>query len=215
MAAIINRCEYIRDNNTQCGSPALRGRHLCYYHSRVRYVPRRNGKPVIQLTSLETSPSMQIAALHVAQAVLTGDLDPARANAALRAVQIAFRTLKSYDSSVSTKEHDLPESMLSMIEDVRQPAQAQASAQSEDSTSSSGHAPNDESEYVATLNDYRTYLRYVSNMKDERSKKQYADYFGITPELDAIYAAQLAQDPEPPVSSPLGDSAKSNEPQVS
>jgi hypothetical protein len=37
---IIPQCHHVKPDGIRCGSPALRGRPLCYFHARPRKVPR-------------------------------------------------------------------------------------------------------------------------------------------------------------------------------
>jgi len=56
----IARCEHIKTNGTQCGSPALRGKHFCYFHKRWATLassstqPRRRSRAVIDMPCSRT-----------------------------------------------------------------------------------------------------------------------------------------------------------------
>jgi hypothetical protein len=40
----VPRCQHIKVNGTQCGSPALRNRRLCFFHDRIRRIRRMDHK---------------------------------------------------------------------------------------------------------------------------------------------------------------------------
>ena len=41
---VIPQCQHTKKDGIRCGSPALRGKRLCYFHIRA---PRRKRKPVV------------------------------------------------------------------------------------------------------------------------------------------------------------------------
>src|SRR5438874_1893387 len=66
----IPRCHHIRVNGVQCGSPALKDRRLCYFHSRVRITRGSTNLPI-----LEDINSVQHALMQVITALLEGKVD--------------------------------------------------------------------------------------------------------------------------------------------
>src|SRR5437764_5403601 len=66
----IPRCHHIRVNGVQCGSPALKGRRLCYFHSRVRITRSSTNLPI-----LEDVNAVQHALMQVITALLEGKVD--------------------------------------------------------------------------------------------------------------------------------------------
>lgn len=64
----IRRCQHIKVNGTQCGSPALRDEKCCYYHTQCRQTRlhvwlNSNGMPTTTLPAQEDPDSIRIGAL--------------------------------------------------------------------------------------------------------------------------------------------------------
>ena len=66
---IVAICEHIKDNGRRCGTPAIRGRHFCYYHSRAHTpspgIGARNYRPTLP----ETIESLQLIIRQVTEAL--------------------------------------------------------------------------------------------------------------------------------------------------
>jgi hypothetical protein len=90
----IARCQHIKINRTQCGSPAMRGRRLCYFHLHISALPaftmgeHRNSSPYT-IPLLEDAESIQIALMRVTELILTQCIDNKRAGLMLYALQTA------------------------------------------------------------------------------------------------------------------------------
>src|SRR5438067_10173530 len=80
----IPRCHHIRVNGVQCGSPALKDRRLCYFHSRVRITRGSTNLPI-----LEDINSVQHALMQVITALLAGKVDRQMAGLLLYGLQTA------------------------------------------------------------------------------------------------------------------------------
>jgi hypothetical protein len=98
--ASIPRCEHLRVNGTQCGSPALRRNHFCYFHKRwqeTRIVLNANrarrGRAALDLSVLEDANSIQVSLMQVMRLILGGQLDPKTAGLLLYALQTASSNL--------------------------------------------------------------------------------------------------------------------------
>jgi len=101
----IARCQHLKVNGTQCGSPALRNERHCFFHressqtfialddkprSRQRVRPR----PVhVQLPLLEDANSVQVALMQVMRLVLAGEIEHRTAGLLLYALQTASANL--------------------------------------------------------------------------------------------------------------------------
>lgn len=98
--ADIRRCQHIRANGTQCGSPALRKGALCYYHrdSRPERVEVRgeNGKGCgkVLVPVFEDAYSIQTMVRQVVMLVLEGKIDTKKAGTVFYGLQIASANLK-------------------------------------------------------------------------------------------------------------------------
>jgi hypothetical protein len=91
----VSICEHLHDKGTRCGSPAVRGLALCYFHSRMTQRPtEKNGKLRYPVPALESAESIQLAATHIAQALADDLIDSRKANSLLRALSIAMSSIK-------------------------------------------------------------------------------------------------------------------------
>jgi hypothetical protein len=106
-AKAARQCEHIKANGEFCGSPALRGRHYCYFHltqigrrlraERVQAKAMANavdaGVVRLELPPFEDANSIQIALMQVVDAILHNRLDTKRAGLVLYALQTASSNL--------------------------------------------------------------------------------------------------------------------------
>jgi len=98
----IARCQHIKVNGTQCGSPALKSRRLCFFHNRWREARIefcKSGAPAQAITSidlpvLEDANSVQIAIMQVLRLILAKQLEPKIAGLLLYGLQTASLNLK-------------------------------------------------------------------------------------------------------------------------
>ncbi len=97
----IPRCEHLKVNGTQCGSPALKRNHFCYFHKRwneARIVLNANrarrGRAVLDLPVLEDANSIQVSLMQIMRLILSGQIDPKTAGLLLYALQTASSNLK-------------------------------------------------------------------------------------------------------------------------
>ena len=89
----IKRCQHIKVNGMQCGSPALRDTKHCYYHVRYHWaeldaLPDNNEwrKP---LPTLEDANSIQVALANVMERLIMLGIDHKTAALMLYALQTA------------------------------------------------------------------------------------------------------------------------------
>jgi len=97
-----NRCQYIKINGTQCGSPALRRNRFCFFHKqyqneRIRLSAdrRRRGVATFILPVLEDANSIQMAIMQIMRLILTGEIEHKTASLLLYALQTASTNLRS------------------------------------------------------------------------------------------------------------------------
>jgi hypothetical protein len=96
----VPRCQHIKVNGTQCGSPALRRKRRCYFHEGLRaerekvladqFALRR-----FELPPLEDANSVQVGVMKVLQWLGSGRLDPKIAGLMLYGLQTASCNLKN------------------------------------------------------------------------------------------------------------------------
>jgi hypothetical protein len=97
----IPRCEHIKTNGTQCGSPALRGKRFCYFHKRWRdtridlnTTRARLSRAVIDMPVLEDANSVQVSLMQIMRLILSGQVEPKTAGLLLYALQTASSNLR-------------------------------------------------------------------------------------------------------------------------
>jgi hypothetical protein len=101
----ISRCQHIKVNGTQCGSPSLKSRRLCFFHNRWREARiefTRSGHPTQEITGLdlpvlEDANSIQVAIMQVLRLILAKQLEPKIAGLLLYGLQTASLNLKHAD----------------------------------------------------------------------------------------------------------------------
>jgi hypothetical protein len=97
----IARCQHVKVNGTQCGSPALKHRRFCYFHKQWREqrikinVRARRRARNLDLPVLEDANSIQITLMQVMRLILSGQIDPKTAGLLLYALQTASVNLKN------------------------------------------------------------------------------------------------------------------------
>jgi hypothetical protein len=101
----VPRCQHIKMNGTQCGSPSLRNRRLCFFHDRIRREQARIAADVsarrrFDLPLLEDANSVQVALMKVIQMLGSGNLDHKTAGLMLYALQTASANLRIADFEV-------------------------------------------------------------------------------------------------------------------
>src|ERR1700676_681332 len=108
----IPRCEHIKINGTQCGSPALRRNHFCFFHKRwheTRIVLNANrarrARVALDLPVLEDANSVQVSLMQVMRLILSGQVDPKTAGLLLYALQTASSNLSriNFEPAVKTR----------------------------------------------------------------------------------------------------------------
>ena len=90
----VPRCQHIKMNGTQCGSPALRSRRLCFFHDRIQRERTKIAKDMtaqhrFDLPLLEDANSVQVALMKVMQMLGSGRMDHRTAGLMLYAPQTA------------------------------------------------------------------------------------------------------------------------------
>lgn len=95
-----DRCQHIKVNGVQCGSPALRRNRFCFFHKRfhderIRLAADRARRPgACVLPILEDANSIQMALQEVLRLLLSQQIDHKTAGLVLYALQTASRNLQ-------------------------------------------------------------------------------------------------------------------------
>jgi len=96
----VPRCQHVKVNGTQCGSPALRRRRRCYFHEglraeRVRLKTDPYAKYEFEIPLLEDANAVQVALMRVMQMLARGQMDVKKAGLLLYGLQTASANLKN------------------------------------------------------------------------------------------------------------------------
>jgi len=101
MQSFPNRCQHLKINGTQCGSPALRRNRFCFFHKRFQDERiklsadrARRGVATFVLPVLEDANSIQIALMQVMRLLVSQQIDHKTASLLLYALQTASTNLR-------------------------------------------------------------------------------------------------------------------------
>jgi hypothetical protein len=100
----VRLCSHLKSDAVVCGSPALRGKTLCYFHQRdvqraqrivqLRARVRRRAQIAqLSLPPLDTAQGIQFALFDVLDALAANRIEPQRAGALLFGLQQASRLI--------------------------------------------------------------------------------------------------------------------------
>lgn len=98
----VPRCQHIKMNGVQCGSPALNRRRQCFFHERAREQQSRIVKDQFKqarfvLPVLEDANAVQMALMQVMQLLAWGEMDRKVAGLLLYGLQTASANLRHVD----------------------------------------------------------------------------------------------------------------------
>jgi hypothetical protein len=96
----VPRCQHVKVNGTQCGSPALRNRRRCYFHEgvraeRVKLKTDPYATYEFEMPLLEDANSVQMALMKVLRMLARGTMDAKKAGLMLYGLQTASANLKN------------------------------------------------------------------------------------------------------------------------
>ncbi len=103
MASFPGRCQHLKVNGTQCGSPALRRNRFCFFHKRFQderiklATQRKRASATFILPVLEDANSIQIALMQVMRLLVSQQIEPKTASLLLYALQTASSNLRMTD----------------------------------------------------------------------------------------------------------------------
>jgi hypothetical protein len=95
----IRRCQHIKVNGIQCGSPAKRNERHCFFHEQCRLMSREinmkfSEHGIIKLPTLEDANSIQLGLAEVMRLLVTQQIDHRTASLLLRALRTAAANVK-------------------------------------------------------------------------------------------------------------------------
>ena len=96
----VPRCQHVKINGTQCGSPALRRRRLCFFHRQVmerraRIARDQFAQLPLDMPVLEDANSVQMALMQVMQGLVMRRIDHKTAGLLLYGLQSAAVNVKN------------------------------------------------------------------------------------------------------------------------
>jgi hypothetical protein len=94
----VRRCQHIKINGTQCGSPALRETTCCYYHIRYHWPELEEVENNVEwhktsMPTLEDADSIQVSLANVIERLIAVEIDHKTAALILYALQTASMNL--------------------------------------------------------------------------------------------------------------------------
>ena len=144
----VRRCQHIKVNGTQCGSPTLRDSKHCYYHIRYHWLELEalpdNNEWRKTLATLEDANSIQVSLASVMERLVMQEIDHKTAALLLYALQTASMNVKR-----TSLEPELPTQVVIDRESVaNRPigASAWSRVEGREYDDLSGHDPNEESD---------------------------------------------------------------------
>ncbi len=95
----IRRCQHIKVNGIQCGSPAKRNEKHCFFHEQCHLMSRGinmryTEHGIINLPTLEDANSIQLGLAEVMRLLVTNQIDHRTASLLLRALRTAAANVK-------------------------------------------------------------------------------------------------------------------------
>jgi len=92
------RCQFVKVNGKGCGSPAVNGKTLCYYHAEAEARRAAEEARKLELPSLEDKLSVQLALVRVCNNLVEKSIDEKTGRAIISALRLAHRNLGDQDS---------------------------------------------------------------------------------------------------------------------
>src|SRR5271155_3555274 len=155
----VPRCQHIKMNGTQCGSPALRNRRQCFFHERIRRERAKIAKDMsahrrFDLPLLEDANSVQVALMKTIQMLGAGRIDHKTAGLMLYALQTASVNLRNAEfeadnaTDVVIDRDDVHRTSLGgpqwFEEDFEEESDREDEAQSDDEVQSDGEVQSED-----------------------------------------------------------------------
>ncbi len=88
----IPQCQHIKHDSIRCGSPALRGKDLCFYHQR-----QARRMPPCYVPPLNDRASIQAALSQVMRAAFAGHIEDERLRTMVYTLQVALSNLRNLE----------------------------------------------------------------------------------------------------------------------
>jgi len=192
----VRRCQHIKTNGTQCGSPALRGERFCHFHQEWRprqvqvYTVGYNPPAAFHLPLLEDAGAIQLALTQVTELLLSDAIKPKIASLVLYALQIASSNLKRL-------KEERPKRPTSVVVDREKVAETPL-GETPWSASGEGHDPEaQEEEKPLSAREQRQQQREAEEMqKKKQIEEQKAFLLHLGQHLDDPYTEEMRREGE-------------------
>jgi len=102
---MVPECQHIKPVGGKCGSPALKGKTWCYYHSPQRLRPVRTTRVryFLELSVPDSRAAVHAAIREVLQKLAGGAIDSSYAGRLLYALQLASQAAKTAEIKASPR----------------------------------------------------------------------------------------------------------------
>ena len=98
-------CEHVKEDGSRCGSPAMHRRDLCYYHWRLEMLRHTAIEDERGLPWLDSDTGVQLAAQQIYRSILSGTIEPFRAQTLLASLRLVSTSLRRIAKSPANPEH--------------------------------------------------------------------------------------------------------------
>jgi hypothetical protein len=123
-----SRCQHVKSNGIQCGSPALKDNHFCFYHQHCHpiawnYKDGHYGdysRSMLTLPAFEDAHSIQITLRHVVEFILQHRIDDKKAGLVLYALQMASSNLKRLESEAPNPDEIVTDPPLDPVREFQE-----------------------------------------------------------------------------------------------
>jgi hypothetical protein len=131
-------CRHVFTEGHRCGSPALRGKDLCYYHGRSRREAGISGRSgTFPMPRIDDRATIQLALYEVLSRLAGGDIDYKRGSSLLYGLQIASANLPRHSQPNAEKQpqveeviHDYELGDLAPIAEIADPEPSSSASES-------------------------------------------------------------------------------------
>jgi hypothetical protein len=97
-------CEHVKEDGCRCENPAMYRRDYCYYHWRLEMLRRTSLEDEHGLPLLDSDAGVQLAAQQIYRSLLSGTIEPFRAQTLLASLRLVSTSLNRIKKSPAEPE---------------------------------------------------------------------------------------------------------------
>lgn len=97
-------CEHVKEDGSRCENPAMHRREHCYYHWRLEMLRRTALEDEHGLPCLDSDAGVQLAAQQIYRSLLSGAIEPFRAQTLLASLRLVSTSLNRIAKSPANPE---------------------------------------------------------------------------------------------------------------